>query len=923
MTIQNIIELFASDGREFITNAYRNLLGRDPDEQGLSYYLGRLSMGAKKSTIIYQLASSPECKQTDKIKGLKQLMSDEKRSLSWPFSWINFFRCKQKTTHNNLYDKIDALLTQNHLLGKNYKFGQSDSPEEIAVYQRKNEALDAKLWELESKQRFITAIIEGITKNQVISSSKINAIKALDLPVRFSIVINTLNRAHTIEATLDSLQYLRYPLFEVIIVNGPSTDGTSAIIEKYNSIYKIGNCPEPNLSMSRNIGIAMSSGDIVCFIDDDAIPEPNWLCELAKTYQKNPLASAVGGYIRNNTGYDYQCKSVVCDRFGDSYGFNTIEDALKNINENPDRFIVFTGTNCSFRRDALLEIGGFNEEYAYFLDETDVEIRLHDAQHLAYYSPSAEIHHKYASSHLRDAEKIPKTIYVSVRSKIYFVIKYAFKSSWCEGLLDYILKYRSDLFAAYNWYYDNSKIDLQHRDNLLTEVDKGIHDGLYDAFSGKAIYINSELLKKHSSEFKDVKVKLPENQRLKICMFVIDYPPCGNGGISKWTHDLAMGMAKLGHEITVITNSNTNFHAVDFVDGVWVHRVPIINHEPRSPSLIDLPNSLKDICYSFYDELIRVNDIRGIDVVSAPIWDVLGAAVLQSKSFPVVTSLHTTYKLALPFKPEWMNNKGYLSNHVNPVIKYEEILLSNSTRILANSRAIVSDIKFNYNAIAINDNIISIVPHGVRIPSKNGRAIRTKDIVRVLFVGRLERRKGIDLFLDSLSSLYLKFPNLEVNIVGDASINFDENGPIIKNYILNVLPAEFHSRFIIHGVVSEDELNSIYSNCDIFVAPSRYESFGLIYIEAMSRGIPSIGCAVGGVPEVIDDGVNGLLMKNCTSSELYTALDILISNEKMRAKMGEMASRKVNNQFSLSAMVEGCLGVYRQAVYDWLYVKSN
>lgn len=83
MSIQHITELFALDGREFVTEAYRNLLNREPDVHGMAYYLGRLAQGRGKAAVIAQLAKSPECKPHDEIKGLKRLIKDERHAKHW------------------------------------------------------------------------------------------------------------------------------------------------------------------------------------------------------------------------------------------------------------------------------------------------------------------------------------------------------------------------------------------------------------------------------------------------------------------------------------------------------------------------------------------------------------------------------------------------------------------------------------------------------------------------------------------------------------------------------------------------------------------------------------------------------------------------------------------------------------------------
>ena len=98
--------------------------------------------------------------------------------------------------------------------------------------------------------------------------------------MRVSVVINTYNRSAALRQTLLSMAEQRYRDFEVIVVNGPSTDDTETVLQPFAGAIKIAKCPEAQLARSRNIGIVESSGDIVAFIDDDAMPEPNWLIEL-------------------------------------------------------------------------------------------------------------------------------------------------------------------------------------------------------------------------------------------------------------------------------------------------------------------------------------------------------------------------------------------------------------------------------------------------------------------------------------------------------------------------------------------------------------------------------------------------------------------------------------------------------------------
>ena len=159
---------------------------------------------------------------------------------------------------------------------------------------------------------------------------------------------------------------------------------TEELLSVWSDSIKTGVCPEANLSMSRNIGIAMAAGEFVAFIDDDAFQSLNGSIRLLMLLNVTDIGG-VGGPVFDHTGYDYQCVYVSADRLG----------CAKLQDSNPCPYNCFPGSfefphlaggNVIFRRSALLEIGGFDEEFQYHLDETDVCLRLVDA---GYDSPVA------------------------------------------------------------------------------------------------------------------------------------------------------------------------------------------------------------------------------------------------------------------------------------------------------------------------------------------------------------------------------------------------------------------------------------------------------------------------------------------------------------------------------------------------------
>ena len=107
-------------------------------------------------------------------------------------------------------------------------------------------------------------------------------------PRRVSVVINTYNRAASLHNTLLAMPRQNYSDFEVIVVNGPSTDHTAEVLKHHAANIRVGACSERNLSISRNVGIEMARGDFVAFIDDDAVPDEDWLRSSRRNQSHRP-----------------------------------------------------------------------------------------------------------------------------------------------------------------------------------------------------------------------------------------------------------------------------------------------------------------------------------------------------------------------------------------------------------------------------------------------------------------------------------------------------------------------------------------------------------------------------------------------------------------------------------------------------------
>lgn len=245
-----------------------------------------------------------------------------------------------------------------------------------------------------------------------------------------SIVINTLDRADWLRRLLPALADLDYPAFEVIVVNGPSRDDTETLLAGFVGRLKALRCKEPNLSRSRNIGIAAAAGAVVVFIDDDALPAArDWLRQLVAPLLEDAKNAAAGGPVLRGDADEWEFQGRLVSDYGELR--EPFEAAALGIVADGRRWIAYTqGNNCAFRRAALVGVGGFDETYSYYHDETDVCLRLARAGGRIVLAPRAIVRH-YSASAAHRRSWHDRNWDVMARSDAYFCLK-----NGADGLSD-------------------------------------------------------------------------------------------------------------------------------------------------------------------------------------------------------------------------------------------------------------------------------------------------------------------------------------------------------------------------------------------------------------------------------------------------------------------------------------------------------
>jgi phosphatidylinositol alpha-1,6-mannosyltransferase len=171
----------------------------------------------------------------------------------------------------------------------------------------------------------------------------------------------------------------------------------------------------------------------------------------------------------------------------------------------------------------------------------------------------------------------------------------------------------------------------------------------------------------------------------------------------------------------------------------------------------------------------------------------------------------------------------------------------------------------------------------------------------LLTVGRLVKRKGVDMVLASLPKALKQNPNLIYVVVG--------SGPEEKNIKNIIAKLKLEKNVLIIKNSTDEEKNSWYEICDIFIMPARnikgdYEGFGIVYLEANLASKPVIAGKSGGVGDAVVDGENGLLIDSENHEEIFMTILDLMKNENKRKKLGEQGKERAIKNFNWEKQIK-------------------
>jgi glycosyltransferase involved in cell wall biosynthesis len=562
------------------------------------------------------------------------------------------------------------------------------------------------------------------------------------------------------------------------------------------------------------------------------------------------------------------------------------------------------GCNCAFRRSVLAEIGGFDEFYSYYLEETDVCHRLTRAGHTVRSTPDGEVRHYIASSSRRKGLHDLNWREIT-RSDAYFCMKNGRDVLPLRVLKTLWVAPRKHFFRQINLHRTLGHISIPRWGLYIGRWFAGLCTGLA---AGTLLKRRTQHITLDPPPFVPLVTDMPAN-RLTVCLVSQRLPPDpGAGGIGRYTYDLAWGLHALGHEVHVITRSQQPVRHDAL--GLTVHGA-VADVRLAETLFPEMPILGKNSAYSLavLDKLIELyNKDVVFDIVHFSNWDAEALATINARIYP------TVMMLVSPLTQVIQSEGWHFNEDLQACVAIDRWQIMNADSVCSPSHGVLS----TYTDMGIDvDRLrrLHVLSLGIAPAGETESAPKAPNARRrLLFTGRLERRKGIHVLLQVLPALLERYPDWDVDIVGDNTLPDDDGRRFSQKFRSQYARMPILDRVRFHGRVEDTELHRFYRECDLFVAPSLFESFGLIYVEAMQYGKPVIGCRTGGTPEVITDGVTGLLAEPGDKESLAAALSRLMGDEELRRSLGEAGAAAAAVTFSHIRMARDAAEIYREVL---------
>ena len=388
---------------------------------------------------------------------------------------------------------------------------------------------------------------------------------------------------------------------------------------------------------------------------------------------------------------------------------------------------------------------------------------------------------------------------------------------------------------------------------------------------------------------------------MKILMLTWEYPPRIVGGIARVVHDLSKRLIKDGHEVTVVTyRDNAGVPEYENDKGVNVYRVD--NYMIHQNNFIDWIMQLNFNLIAKATEII--NKESGFDVIHAHDWLVTYAAKSLKNAYdiPIVATIHAT---------EAGRNSGIHDDTQRYINDTEWLLTYEATEVIVNSNFMKNDLQ---RLFGLPYDKINVIPNGINLNNFTGIE-RDYDFRRqyamdnekiILYVGRLVYEKGIQHLIAAMPKILSNYHDAKLVIAG--------KGGMIDELKAETSSLGLDNKVYFTGYMDSKKVQKMYKCADVAVFPSTYEPFGIVALEAMLAGVPTVVSDVGGLDEIVTHGVDGMKSYAGNSNSIADSVTALLYDHQLATNISKKARQKVKEQFNWEKIAQDTHFTYEKAI---------
>ena len=376
---------------------------------------------------------------------------------------------------------------------------------------------------------------------------------------------------------------------------------------------------------------------------------------------------------------------------------------------------------------------------------------------------------------------------------------------------------------------------------------------------------------------------------MKILVLIHEFPPVGGGG-GRAAQDICLGMAKRGHEITVLTAHLKGLPKEELLDGIRVLRLPSLRQEAFRADLKAMAGYVLSGLWAGF-RFIKHWQPDLIHVHFAVPSGALAWALSKLTGIPYVMTVHLGdvpggvpektggwFKWIMPFTyPVWQDAKQVMA-------------VSEFTRQLA---------------LKHYEREIAVIPNGVDLDRLQPAGIQAQKPPRIVFAGRFMEQKNPLQIVQTLSEL--KDLPWQCVMIGDGPLMSDVQRTIVENGL--------QERFSLTGWVTPEQVLNWFDQSDILFMPSLSEGLPVVGVQALAKGLAIVASKIGGFLDIVDDGENGFLVDLANPFNFSSALKKLLSDESCLQRFRE-ASLKKSTCFDSALIAEQYEQIFSRVLHQ-------